>query len=139
AGDPGTALERAGRCVSHSRKMDEDTALIECLTIAGESHRALGNSNAALDSFREAMARIEELRGSIIGDVRQRARFLERSISPYFDSADLLAERGDVEGALAMAERAKGRVLLDVLHSGQEEEQLTSEEQKRDAELSSPL
>src|SRR5262249_7535840 len=45
-------------------------------------------------------------------------RFFESKISPYHAMVELLAAQNQTAAALSFAERAKARVLLDVLHSG---------------------
>jgi CHAT domain-containing protein len=141
SGDAKEAAARADDCATFSQKMTDDPAFVECRTIGGRAHRAMGDVNGALAEFREAIDTMEDLRGMIVGDLRQRARFLERSVTPYVDAADLLAQRGDVEAGLQMAERAKGRVLLDVLHTEAERTAitLTADEARRERESSEKL
>jgi CHAT domain-containing protein len=140
AGDAKAALETAERCASYSRNVNEEIPFIECRTIAGEAQRALGDRDAALAAFQDAIDAIENLRQALIGNARQRTRFLERAISPYLDAADLLADRGDAAGALRMTERAKGRVLLDILNAdASHAEMLAPREQQREAQLSEHL
>ncbi|HKS24382.1 MAG TPA: CHAT domain-containing protein [Thermoanaerobaculia bacterium] len=141
AGDPRGALEHAGRCAAASLETEEVIPFIECRTFSGEAHRALGDADAALADFREAVDASEERRRTLVGDARQRAHFLERVISPYLDAAGILAERGDVAAALELAEQAKSRSLLDILASDVSHRQtaLTPQEQQRDDELSSRI
>jgi CHAT domain-containing protein len=141
AGDARDAVVRADRCATFSRNMNEDLAYIECRTFAGEAHRALGENDAALAAFRDAIDVSEERRRALVGDARQRAHFLERVISPYLDAADILADRGDVADALDMTERAKSRALLDILGGdvSHQQDPLTHSEEQREAELAAKL
>src|ERR1051326_4989756 len=141
AGDARDAVARAERCAEYSRNLEEPMVFIECRTFAGEAHRALGESDAALAAFRDAIDVSEEQRRALIGDARQRSRFLEHNVSPYLGAADILAERGDVAAALEMTERAKARTLLDVLGGDVSHKQnvLTPAEEQRDAELAARI
>ena len=141
AGDARDALARAERCAEYSRNLDEPVNFIECRTFTGEAHRALGENDAALTAFREAIDASEERRRALVGDARQRSRFLEHNISPYLGAADILAERGDVAAALDMTERAKARTLLDILGGDVSHKQsvLTPAEEQRDSELAARI
>jgi len=140
AGDAKDAVARADRCADYSRSVNEEYPFIECRTFAGEAHRALGENDAALAALREAIEASEVRRLTIVGDARQRARFLQRTISPYRDAAEILAERGDVEAALEMTEQAKARSLLDILGGDVSHVRvLTPTEEQRNSELAAHI
>lgn len=88
------------------------------LVLAGRAQRALGQREAALASFAEAAAIVEELRAAVAGGEATRERFLSASTDPYLALAELHLAEGLTAEALAQVERAKGRVLLDVLAAG---------------------
>jgi len=140
AGDARDTVARADRCADTSRGMEEPLIFIECRTLSGEAHRILGENDAALASFRDAIAASEEHRRSLVGDARQRTRFLARVISPYTGAADILAERGDAAAALEMTEQAKARTLLEILGGDTHKQNvLTPAEQQHDAELTAKI
>ena len=57
----------------------------------------------------------ETIRGRVAGDEVDRQRLFEQIVAPYQELVALLADAGQPWEALSYAERAKGRVLLDVL------------------------
>src|SRR6266581_7065982 len=91
------------------------------LTTVGKSYRAQSHDELAMETFSKATSQIEEMRGQVAGVEQERQLFFEDKIGPYHEMVDLLLARNDEDGrskALLTAERAKGRVLLDVLSSG---------------------
>jgi CHAT domain-containing protein len=84
-------------------------------TLSGQAQRALRHNLAARDSFLAAIDAIERRRARIVGNEESRQLYFQREVLPYLAVVDLAAVRGDAAEALAYAERAKGRVLLDVL------------------------
>jgi CHAT domain-containing protein len=61
---------------------------------------------------------IETMRAQTVGTEQDAQRFFEGLISPYNTMICLLAAQGSAAESLAFAERAKARVLLDILRSG---------------------
>ena len=141
AGQPAKALASAESCIAQARKVEADRATVLCRTIAGLAQRALGDTDGALASLLDAISRIETLRLEVAGDARERSRYFEHAVSPYEAAADLLIEKGSTSEAFAMAERARSRVLLDVLRSRGDSEPraLPQREAKTDAELSAAI
>ncbi len=91
------------------------------LTTLGKAYRAQGQNELAMQTFSKATSEIEEMRGQVVGLEHERQLFFEDKIGPYQEMIDLLLTRneaGSKSEALVMAERAKGRVLLDVLATG---------------------
>lgn len=109
--------------------------------IAGWSLRALGKKAEAARSFEEAISTIERLRGQVAGGEQQRQRFFEGRVAPYRAMVSLLAAEGRPAEALSYAERAKARVLLDVLQSGRLKitKAMTAEELERERELNARI
>ena len=88
------------------------------LTGMGRSYRALNQLVPARHAFEEAIAAIETLRTQVAGGEQDQERFFEERLVPYQSMVELLVAQNESAAALAYAERAKARVLLDVLHSG---------------------
>lgn len=94
--------------------------LWQTLTSKGKALQALKETNQAHASFADAVAVIEQLRHMVVGNEHDRQLFFENRTAPYYAIVDLLIAQNDFAGAFAYAERAKGRILLDVLQSGRE-------------------
>lgn len=116
---------RAGRFEEALRVLDEAAALSESadfpgaeryLTrlLAGRSQAGLGRMDEAIRSYREAIARIEEVRGNLTGDERESRLFFEPFETAYSELVALLVDH-EPEEAFRIAEQAKARVLLDAL------------------------
>ncbi|HJW95938.1 MAG TPA: CHAT domain-containing protein [Thermoanaerobaculia bacterium] len=97
-----------------NRANDPDT-IAHAQSIAGQAYRALHNRDAAKRAFSAAIDAIERERRQVAGGAESRERSFEAKVYPYLAMVDLLAESNDARGALEYAERAKGRVLVDVL------------------------
>src|SRR5215213_4607001 len=136
-----TAREHAERAASLAVQSGIPDLLWNAKTIAGKAHLALNQPDRARQDFLESIATIEELRGQVAGDEREQQRFFENKIAPYQAMVQLSLAQRDTSGALSYAERAKGRVLLDVLSNGRADitTAMTSDELKRDRELSTAI
>ena len=88
------------------------------LTLEGQSHRAQSADAAAAKSFLGAIETVERARDQIAGAEKEHQLFFEKRISPYHEMVSMLVDQHRASEALSYAERAKGRVLLDVLRSG---------------------
>ena len=110
-------------------------------TIAGRCYRALDQPEKAAKAFADAIAVIEELRGEVAGGEQEEQRFFESKVSPYYAMVDLLISRSNAAEALAYAERAKARALLDVLRGGRVDviKAMTKMEQDRERRLKGEL
>lgn len=135
------ALDYAARAVAHARREDDAHILWQALTTEGRVYAALNRFDNARQSFLGAIAVIEKLRGRLAGGERGQQRFFEGKVSPYYAMVDLLLKQGETAQALAYAERAKGRVLLDVLSNGRADinKAMTKEELDRDRTLTTRI
>ncbi len=135
------ALDYASRAVARTRQSDHTTVLWQSLTTMGRAQMSLNQFDPARQSFLEAIAIIEKMRGQTAGGEPGQQRFFEDKVSPYYEMVDLLIKQQDAAQALLYAERAKGRVLLDVLSSGRVNitKAMTSEELARDRELTAEM
>jgi CHAT domain-containing protein len=136
-----TALEHAERAASLAVQSGIPDLLWNAKTIAGKANLALNQPDRARQDFLDAIATIEKLRGQVAGGEREQQRFFENKITPYQAMVQLSLAQRDTSGALSYAERAKGRVLLDVLSNGRADitKAMTSDELKRDRELSTAI
>ena len=116
-GNYAQALEYFQKGLAMSEAGDK-TELSLTLTRVGETYRALDQLTPARKAFEEAIATIETLRAQVVGGEQQQQHFFEKSLDPYHGMIELLVNQQQFSAALTYAERAKARVLLDVLHSG---------------------
>jgi CHAT domain-containing protein len=87
-------------------------------TTLGESLAAQKKSDLAIETLTQAVSQLEVLREQVAGSEMETQLFLENKVAAYDALVDLLIKQGKIADALVYAERAKGRVLLDVLKDG---------------------
>jgi CHAT domain-containing protein len=88
------------------------------LTLKGKAYRAQNEKALASESFAQGIEAVEHMRDQIAGAEKEQQLFFENRISPYLEMVSMLIQQGKAEEALKYAERAKGRVLLDVFRNG---------------------
>jgi CHAT domain-containing protein/tetratricopeptide (TPR) repeat protein len=88
------------------------------LTLRGKIFRAQGVDDLAAECFSKAIEAAEFLRDQVAGGEREQEIFFEDELLPYHEMVSMLGQANHVEEALRYAERAKARVLLDVLRNG---------------------
>lgn len=105
--------------------------------MAGRAYQATKQPTRALQSYLTAIDTIEELRGQVGGGEQEQQRSFETRLSAYHGMVDLLVEQNNAAEALLYAERAKGRVLLDVLQSGRINitKAMTADEREKEREM----
>jgi CHAT domain-containing protein/tetratricopeptide (TPR) repeat protein len=135
------AVELANRAASLFAHSGHLEVLWEPFTIAGKAYRALNQPEPARRSFVEAISTIEKLRDQVAGGEQEQQRFFENKLAPYSQMANLLIAQQKPAEALAYAERAKGRVLLDVLRKGRANitRAMTRDEREQELKLNSEL
>jgi CHAT domain-containing protein/tetratricopeptide (TPR) repeat protein len=112
------ANEYADRASALASQFGIPEVLWNARTIAGKAHLALNQPQLARQDFLDSIATIEKLRGQVAGGEQEQQRFFEDKITPYQAMVELSLAQNNPAQALSYAERAKGRVLLDVLSSG---------------------
>lgn len=117
-GDYAEAIALATNALNLARKHNLLKHSYLALTSLGRCYRAGKNYEQAFAALRQAIEIVERLRVHVVGGEQGRQRFLENSIAPYHEMFLLLMEQNRVPEAFAYAERAKGRVLLDILRDG---------------------
>lgn len=129
--------------VYRSERMRSTDRELSIRTVEAQAHRGLGDVTAALRDLNEAMAASERLRDQLPGNEQQRAtafgnRFGVREL--YDEAIDLNVELGRIGEALDIAERAKGRVLLEVLSDARRSTAtMTADEEQSEHRLESEL
>lgn len=128
------ASEVAGRIASQDLLWRSQEA-------AGLAYRGLGNQEQALVAFTQAITTIELMRTQVLGSEQQQQGFLSSRLAPYYDMVDLRVSQKRPSEALADAERAKGRALLDVLQNGKVQitKEMTPSEREREQQLQADM
>jgi CHAT domain-containing protein/ketosteroid isomerase-like protein len=131
------ALEHADRASALAVQSGVPEGVWSARNLAGRAHVALNQPELARQDFLEAIITIEKLRDQVAGGEQERQLFFENKIAPYQGMIELSLSQNNPAQALSYAERAKARVLLDVLSSGRAEvtKAMTSDELKRDRAL----
>ncbi len=88
------------------------------LTLRGKAYQAQKESGLATEAFIRAIETVEQMRTQVAGGEKEQQLFFEDKLSPYHEMISLLIRQNSIEEALKYAERAKARVLLDVLRNG---------------------
>lgn len=140
-GQHNSALESSERAIALTSQIGQREILWEAQTVAGNARRALNQPVAARKLFEEAIAVIEALRSQVAGGERAQQLFFENKLAPYHAMVELLIADKQFGEALAYAERAKSRVLLDVLHGGRVNinKAMTAPERAHERQLKSAL
>lgn len=131
------ALETASRAASLARQIGYLGGLWPARAMAGRAQRALKHTAEARAALDEAIETIEFVRARAAGGEQEGQYFFADKISPYAEMVALLVAQGRAEEALQYAERAKARVLLDVLRDGRGDitKALTPTEREREKTL----
>ncbi|MBC7910784.1 MAG: CHAT domain-containing protein [Pyrinomonadaceae bacterium] len=135
------ALEIANQAITQARQLNNLEMLWKALYKAGQAHRALNQPEPAREMFEQAVNIIEMLRTQVAGGEQDSQRLFQQRIETYYAMTELLVSQNKLEEALTYAERAKGRVLLDVLQSGRTSvnKSMTADEQARESKLTHEL
>jgi CHAT domain-containing protein len=112
------AAELADRAATTAAETGSRETFWQARTLAGHAHSALGQAEEARRAFSEAIASIEQVRDRLSGAEVAKESFFEGRLEPYEGLVTLAAERGEPAEALVLAERAKGRSLLEILRQG---------------------
>src|SRR5258705_3536476 len=140
-GNYAQALDFSRRAAVVARQFDYRIELWNAQDEAGQSYRALNQLTSARQAVEGAIATIETLRAQVAGGGQEQQRFFEDKLVPYQGMVELLAAQNQSSAALGYAERAKARVLLDVLHSGRINinKAMTAAEQEQERGLNNHL
>lgn len=134
-GNYAEAAELSSRAADLSKGSYTPEILWRALTSQGRARRALNRMDEARQAFSEAISVIEKLREQVSGSEEDRQRFMEGRIAPYNAMVDLLVAQNNLAEAFTYAERAKGRMLLDVLRNGRVDISKALSTQEREQEL----
>src|SRR5437588_1262116 len=136
-GNYGEAARFSARAAELAKEGNAPEVLWKTLTSLGQAYRALNQVDRAQQSFDEAIAILEKMRGQLVGSERDQQLFFENKTVPYVEMVGLLIAQNKVTEAFHYAEMAKGRMLLDVLRHGRSDisKTMTAEERDREKQL----
>lgn len=140
-GDFEKSLQHSERAAEIAKQIGSPQLTWYAKALAGRAYEARNQPGPARLAFEEAISVIEDIRALLAGNEQQQEQFFENKLLPYQGMAQLLAGQNKNGEALAYAERAKARVLLDVLRSGRVNvaKAMTPPEQERERKLNSDL
>ncbi|CAN5649877.1 CHAT domain-containing protein [soil metagenome] len=87
-------------------------------TTLGQSYAAQKKLDIATQTLKQAVDQLEAMRDRVAGGEVESQLFLENKVTSYHSLVDLFIKQDKLLDALLLAERAKGRVLLDVMSGG---------------------
>src|SRR5262249_22100132 len=140
-GDFTRAIETSDHAAAIAEQVGLPDVFWRARSTSGKALLALNRPDQARRAFDLAIASIEGLRSRIAGPELDRQRFFEDKLSPYHGMVELFVIQKNLWGALAYAERAKARVLSDVLEDGRVSitKAMTREEQEQERSLNAAL
>lgn len=137
------AQETAARSAAIGEEINDIGRQWKPLTLSGRAHQAAREWHAATTDYDRAITAIETMRDRVVGDERQRQRFFQDKVDPYYAMVDLLVQQGQPEKAFRYAERARARVLQDVFGGSNSQAApsrlMTTEERTRETQLNRTL
>ncbi|HEY0729973.1 MAG TPA: tetratricopeptide repeat protein, partial [Pyrinomonadaceae bacterium] len=135
------ALSTSQRALPLARETGRKVDVFVALTNLGYSLLGLNRLAEAQQSFTEAVSISESLRERAAGGVEERQRYFEGGMRAHHGLLSVLVKQNDLQNALILAERAKGRTLLDMLQQGRVSVQkaMTAKEQEQERQLKSQL
>src|SRR5207237_781697 len=101
-----------------ARANEQHEALWQARTTAGQIYLALNQPDKARQAFAEAIRTIDGLRNEVPGGESELEAYFENKVGPYTAMTGLSVAENNAPEALAYAERAKGRVILEALRNG---------------------
>jgi CHAT domain-containing protein/Tfp pilus assembly protein PilF len=84
----------------------------------GKAYLSQKKTDLAFHTLSRAIEQVEEMRGRVVGREQERQLFFENKVSAFHSMIELLVSQSRTFEALVYAEKAKSRVLLDVVSQG---------------------
>lgn len=135
------SLDYAQRAAATARETGGRQQLWTALEAQGSCYRKLNRPDLARKVYEEAIATIEDWRSLVAGGELEQQSLFSEKLAAYHGMIELMLEQNQVDKALAYAERAKARTLLDVLHSGRIDiaKEMTPEEREEETKWNKEL
>src|SRR6266498_1158571 len=136
-GDYARAVTLAESAVALARTSNLPKLKYLATTTLGQSYAAQKKLELATQTLMEAVKQLEMMRGQVAGSEIESELFLTNKVASYHSLVDLFIKQDKPLDGLLFAERAKGRVLLDVLSGGKSDfaEVLTRTEKEESRHL----
>ena len=131
-GNAATALERAAHAAQLYLAVGQRTEFAAAETEAGRALRTLGRDDEARAAFEKAISEIEQLRTQVAGGATESESFFSTQIAPFQELVSMFVASAKYPEALAMAERASARTLLDIVASGKPDVERSMNETERE-------
>lgn len=114
-GNYAQAVTNAESAVALARSAHLPKLAYLATTTLGQVYAAQGKLDVAKQVLTQAIEQLEMLRNQVAGRETAAQLFFENKLAPYHAMVEILVKQGNPLEALLYAERAKGRVLLDVV------------------------
>lgn len=114
------ALESLGRALAQIRAGDDPLEEIEALANLAHIHALMGQLDAGLASYLQALDLIDQVRAAVTSD-DARAGFFATVADTFANAVALAVDLGRDALAFELAERARARAFLDILAAGSAE------------------
>lgn len=139
AGDAKEAVRVGEKYIDEARSIGGPDLLWYALWPLADAYLATHDREKARAIFLEAIAAVESVK--LAGGEDEKDNFFHEKTFPYHGMVSLLLEENRPFEALQFAERAKARLLLDVLRGGRAEiaRALTDAEKQRERDLASAV
>ena len=140
-GEAEKSLKAARRGVEFAEQTQNPELIFIAKNAEGKALLANNQSSEAENAFRAAIETVQTGRQKVVGGEESKISFFENRIEPYQKMVELSFNRGDSKTALEFAERAKSRVLNEILQVGRIEWQnvLNDTDNKKEQTLRSKL
>lgn len=140
-GEHNRAIAFGTRARAIASQLENPSDLSSILTTLGKAYLATAQNDEAKEALTQAISAVEELRTQVVGTEHDQELFFERKVDPYDAMVEVLVKEHCYAEAFEYAERAKGRVLLSILHNGRKKivKTLTPEERVQEQSLNQVL
>ncbi|MCC7490756.1 MAG: CHAT domain-containing protein [Fimbriimonadaceae bacterium] len=118
AGRPQEALSPLREAIRLCQRLGELEAQAAAWLNVGEAEQALGHVEESLAAYYQSIDLTEQRRARVGGDADQQRQFLAANLHPYLILLEALLRARRPAEAFAVAERARGRALLDMIAGG---------------------
>jgi len=117
-GDAATARRLAERAVGLEERLGSLVGAQEANAVLGDALVAIGERSEARRAYGASIEASLQQREHLAGGAIELQRFFEQRLRPFHGLLAVLVEEGLLEEALAVAEKARARVLNDVVRGG---------------------
>jgi CHAT domain-containing protein len=140
-GDYRKALGFAERAAEVAGQTGQYPYIYSALVTAANAYRMLGQPVDARQVLDRAINLTEQFLEQFAGGEVDRQRAFEGAVTPYLALIDLQVDQKQFKEAFASAQRAKGRILLDLMQNGRVNivKSASSAEREREQQLSQKL